>query len=97
MSALSRVYGRRRLFTTRKKYLGLGPASLEVGDSVFILPEPVVPFILRPTQAPCLKPAASIPRSFNLVGEAYIHGIMHGEAFPEGSDRDAQFQEIELL
>lgn len=60
------VYGRRRLFLTRKKHLGLGPASLEEGDTIFILCGAASPFVLRPTA--CLDGG---PRHFNLVGEAY--------------------------
>lgn len=62
---------RMRLFRTKKGYfVGKGPQSMEVGDEICIIPGAQVPFILR-----------TIPgterRKF--VGQAYVHGVMHGE------------------
>jgi hypothetical protein len=67
--------GNRRLFHTSKGYLGLGPALLQAGDIVSVLAGGTVPFVLR-------QDSRSSPskRRFQLVGEAYVHGIMHGEA-----------------
>ncbi|KAF2818324.1 HET-domain-containing protein [Ophiobolus disseminans] len=67
--------GGRRLFHTSKGYLGLGPALLQAGDLVCVLAGGAIPFVLR-------QDARSSPskRRFKLVGEAYVHGIMHREA-----------------
>jgi hypothetical protein len=40
------------------------------GDIIWLLPDADVPFILRPLEN----------GHYKLVGEAYVHGIMHGEA-----------------
>lgn len=60
----------RRLFSTETRYLGLGPANTKVGDVVVVLYGGRVPFILRPTTN----------HKYNLVGYAYVSGIMDGEA-----------------
>jgi hypothetical protein len=67
--------GGRRLFHTSKGYLGLGPALLQAGDLVCVLAGGAIPFVLRQD----LRSSPS-KRRFKLVGEAYVHGIMHGEA-----------------
>jgi len=64
------IYGSRRLFKTSRGYLGIGHDSLLVGDYVAILPGSNVPFALRKVDG----------NQYRLVGETYVHGIMHGEA-----------------
>ena len=60
----------RRLFRSAKGFLGLCPASSEIGDCVWVLPNAKVPFILRRrTSTGCHE----------LIGEAYLHGCMSGE------------------
>lgn len=58
-------------FVTRKGYVGRSPMPVEVGDKVCIFFGAKVPFLLRQVES---------TDSFNLVGEAYIHGIMKGAA-----------------
>ncbi|KAJ9607794.1 hypothetical protein H2200_007873 [Cladophialophora chaetospira] len=60
----------RCFFVTMSGYYGLGPWILEPGDECWILKGARTPFVLRPISG---------ERSFRLLGEAYIHGIMHGE------------------
>ncbi len=60
----------RRLFRTVKDFLGNGPRSLEVDDQVWVLAGAKVPFLLRPLD----------DGRYQVVGQAYVHGIMHGEA-----------------
>ena len=76
----------RRLFTTFQKWLGLGPESIEQGDEVWLLKNAGVPFILRPHGE----------SQYMLVGEAYVHGIMHGELVdaPGGTEG---FREIQIV
>ena len=92
----SSCYGRRRLFATRKGYLGLGPASIEVGDAVWIFPGAKVPFVLRPVASPQFENTASEPSRFKLVGEAYVHGIMHGEGSTD-DECNIKLREISLI
>jgi hypothetical protein len=67
--------GGSRLFHTSKGYLGLGPALLQAGDLVCVLAGGAIPFVLRQDSR-----SSSSKRRFRLIREAYVHGIMHGEA-----------------
>ena len=64
----------RRMFGTTKGCLGIGPQRLREGDVVAILKGLEVPLVLRERQ----------DKRYEVVGEAYVHGIMDGEAFDEG-------------
>jgi hypothetical protein len=60
----------RRLFKTRRGFMGTGPRSLRVGDEVWVLYRGGLPFVLRP-----------LPNGhYRLVGESFVYGVMHGEA-----------------
>ncbi|KAI0866440.1 heterokaryon incompatibility protein-domain-containing protein [Xylaria cubensis] len=59
----------RKLLLTDDGYIGLGPEFTEEEDLVCLLSGLVMPIILR------LK-----DKGYQVVGEAYIHGIMFGEA-----------------
>jgi hypothetical protein len=59
------------LFVTEKGRLGIASVTLEVGDEAWALAGGHVPLILRPT--------GTSEDEFQLVGEAYIHGMMQGE------------------
>lgn len=65
----------RCLFTTNKGHYGLGPWITKAGDECHLLKGARVPFVLR---------RADDGLSLKVVGEAYLHGIMHGEFFKEG-------------
>jgi hypothetical protein len=58
------------MFRTANHYLGLGPVSSDIGDELWILRGARMPFVLRRRD----------DRQYQLIGEAYVHGIMHGEA-----------------
>ncbi len=73
----SKVAVSRRMFRTESGWLGLGPESLEVGDSVWILADAPTPYALR-------KPIDGPADAYELVGEAYVHGAMHGEPLGTG-------------
>lgn len=62
--------GRSFLFT-RKGYYALGPCIAKSGDVCYVLFGATVPFILR---------KADGASHYKVVGEAYIHGLMRGEA-----------------
>ncbi|ODH51488.1 hypothetical protein GX48_02356 [Paracoccidioides brasiliensis] len=62
-------YGKRRVFVTSKRYLGLGPRSMQAGDEIWVLPGAGAAFVLRKTSS----------SSFLMIGEAYVHGAMNGE------------------
>ena len=73
--ATSFVYiaGLRRLFVTEKGYIGLSAKSIQTSDKVFVFPGGIMPFVLR----------SSTDGYYSLVGEAYVHGIMRGEALKD--------------
>ncbi len=73
----------RHLFITANKRLGCGPKSARPGDEVWILAGGRVPYILRPAG----------DQEYELVGEAYVHGIMHGEVVKTAR---GQFRRITL-
>ncbi|KAG4431063.1 hypothetical protein IFR05_013455 [Cadophora sp. M221] len=65
---IRRMTRRRVFFLTKKGYMGIWPDGMVPGDRVFTFVGGDVPFVLRP-----------VGEEFELVGEAYVHGIMDGE------------------
>jgi hypothetical protein len=59
----------RRFITTMKGYAGLSPLTSRPGDKICVILGCCTPIILRKVQG-----------RYELVGECYLHGIMHGEA-----------------
>lgn len=76
----------RKLIQTAEKHVGLSLVTAQLGDEVWLLQRAKVPFILRPP--PVWR--------YYLVGEAYIHGIMFGEAVDGPGGRD-NFIPVELV
>ena len=73
---------RRKPFITTKGNLGLGPLAMQEGDMVAVLAGANVPFIVRKATEGRLE----------IVGEAYVNGIMDGEAFEKpGSSQILEF------
>jgi hypothetical protein len=72
----------RCLITTRDRYLGLAPLTVDEGDMIFLLRGADVPFILRKVTED----------EFQLVGQCYVHGIMNGE-FLKQEQRDSDDEE----
>jgi hypothetical protein len=64
------AYFGRRLFQTEKGYFGITCEMVEEGDRIWISSSSDTPLVLRPQR----------DGEYILVGEAYIHGIMNGEA-----------------
>ena len=61
----------RRLYRTSRGHFGLGPPSIVPGDQVWMICDSLVPLVLRP--------APSNEGRYELMGETYLHGFMHGE------------------
>ena len=55
--------------------MGWAPFHVRKGDRVCILMGGQVPYILRPIQN----------GEYQLIGEAYFHGLMHGEGTDKGN------------
>ncbi|KAH7379565.1 hypothetical protein BKA66DRAFT_466288, partial [Pyrenochaeta sp. MPI-SDFR-AT-0127] len=77
----------RRLFTTRNGYMGLGPGIVEPGDVVVLIAGARTPYILRPLVG------QDSPTRYSFIGEAYVHGVMNGEAL---DGREDVFEALEL-
>ena len=60
----------RKPFVTKNGHLGLGLGHVEPGDAIAVLIGCQVPFVLR----------KSVGGRYQIVGEAYVDGIMDGEA-----------------
>ncbi|KAF6810148.1 heterokaryon incompatibility protein [Colletotrichum musicola] len=80
----------RRFFVTRGGYWGLGPPLMQEDDVCAILFGGDVPFVLRPT---------SEQGDFQLVGQAYIYGIMYGEVVEKckAGTADCKRMKIQLV
>jgi hypothetical protein len=61
----------RRLFTTEGGRIGFGPQSTAISDVIGIIKNVGVPFVL--------VRHATLPDAYYLKGEAFVHGLMHGE------------------
>jgi len=75
----------RKLFMTQQKWLGLTCTSAKPGDELWIFRASRVPFLMRPTE----------DDRYILVGEAYVHGMMHGELIDAPGGEEG-FKMIEL-
>ncbi|KAK3672470.1 hypothetical protein LTR37_021578 [Vermiconidia calcicola] len=64
----------RNLIVTDEGRIGIGPTQCQEGDEICLFPGSMVPFVLR-TKSPC----NAGQRSHTFIGDAYIHGAMHGE------------------
>ncbi|KAK5696949.1 hypothetical protein LTR17_024144 [Elasticomyces elasticus] len=77
----------RRIFVTTLGRLGLGPGVMQSGDVVTLLRGVRSPMILRPLSN----------GRYQLVGEAYVDGIMFGEAWKECKTTGAKEEEFLLV
>jgi hypothetical protein len=78
-----RALHNRRLFRTRNGRYGVGHRTLETGDICCVMRGANVPFVLRRAESEldCNgQIAQDQANAYRLVGEAYIQGIMKGEA-----------------
>ncbi|KAH6996937.1 heterokaryon incompatibility protein-domain-containing protein [Ilyonectria destructans] len=71
---LAEALGHRRPFMLENGYIGSGPKSTNKGNEVWILSGCRTPLVLRKLEG---------RREYSLIGEAYVHGIMHGEFVEE--------------
>lgn len=76
----------RRFFVSKDGYFGLAPPNAEKGNRVAVLYGVDVPFILRRSGS-----------SFKVVGESYVHGLMHGEAVAKWRLGTKEVQKIILI
>lgn len=77
LTTLQMAFQNRRLFLTKQGYLGTVPEETQLGDTVHILCAAKIPMVLRPGSVTFMGQRAS---GYQVVGDAYVHGIMNGEA-----------------
>jgi hypothetical protein len=70
MGTVESVVSNHRVLVTSKGYVGLGPKQVQDGDKIVVLAGAFVPYIVRKDHG----------GFYRFVGEAYIHGIMDGQA-----------------
>lgn len=68
-SFITHLHGR-GFFRTKMESLGAGHASIEPADEIWFLYGALAPVVLRPLAN----------GNYRFLGEAYVHGIMRGDA-----------------
>ncbi|GAB7340237.1 hypothetical protein MBLNU457_6702t1 [Dothideomycetes sp. NU457] len=71
------MLGRRFFSTQHLNLLGVSHNTLRAGDEVWLLAGSKLPFVLRPKR----------DGSFELIGEAYVDGLMFGQMWPGDENR----------
>jgi hypothetical protein len=77
----------RRFAVTKKGYFALVPRGARRGDEVAVLDRACVPFVVRRSEG--LEGGG-----YELLGEAYVHGIMKGEVMDM---QDIQLEDVTLV
>jgi hypothetical protein len=75
-------------FITKSGYIGIGPPDTSPGDRVWVFKGGNVPFVMRDAGA-----EGKDQPQLTLVGDAYVHEIMDGEAM----DNQSQMQCVHIL
>ncbi|EQB43487.1 hypothetical protein CGLO_17840 [Colletotrichum gloeosporioides Cg-14] len=78
---LMRASGRRQFFISTEGFIGLGPPDIEVGDKICVFAGGKMPFIVRDVEDE--TQGGGTPETgthFCLLGDAYVHGLMYGQA-----------------
>ncbi|KAH8821301.1 heterokaryon incompatibility protein-domain-containing protein [Xylogone sp. PMI_703] len=79
----------KRLFVTRKGYIGIGPWTTALDDKVAVFYGGGAPLLLRLDEEEITKRDSSITHQlFKLIGECYVDGIMDGQALEMGLDEE---------
>lgn len=63
------IFTQRSFFATRNGWLGVGPKTMQVGDEIVVFFYCPTPYVLRRKET-----------LYEFLGEAYVHGLMYGEA-----------------
>ena len=78
---ITRAIPGRVLIFTKKGHMGLGPVTARVGDGIFALRGADVGFVLR-------EKGEGQNGEWELLGEAYVHGVMDGEVWKREIGRE---------
>ncbi|KAJ0115163.1 hypothetical protein J7T55_001573 [Diaporthe amygdali] len=86
----------RSFIFTESGYMGLGPDWCKPGDAVAVMAGGDLPLVLRPVSRRVGDRLDGIP-TFEVIGEAYIHGIMDGEALDIKGRAECDFDDFCLI
>jgi Heterokaryon incompatibility protein (HET) len=78
----------RKPFQTGNKLVGMGLCSIQADDQVWLIRDSRTPMILRPKSG---------TQHFLLVGEAYLHGFMHGEMLDSRWDIEKRIGPVTIV
>lgn len=87
-TALRAALKMRRFAVTKQGYFALVPRGARIGDEIAVFDRACVPFVIRRTNHD------SVQRAFELLGEAYVHGVMKGEVIDMAN---VEFEDITLI
>ncbi|CEF76475.1 hypothetical protein FGSG_13424 [Fusarium graminearum PH-1] len=94
-----RATARRRFFVSKNGYIGLAPPDTQVGDMICVFAGGKIPFIIRNLEKG--KEPSNDTGEFelecSLVGDAYVHGLMDGEAVQMIDEKAKEFQTFKLF
>ncbi|KAG6178779.1 hypothetical protein E4U36_006175 [Claviceps purpurea] len=76
-SSLGLTVNRYALCVMKERFMGLVPLLAKEGDKIVVIHGCDVPYVIRRTQE---------QSHYQLVGEAYVHGVMNGEATEQGPE-----------
>ena len=74
-------------FITNTGYIGIGPPQVKPGDQVWVFKGGNVPFVMRKG-----KNQEAGAEQLTLIGDAYVHGVMYGEAV----DKEPHVQTVHI-
>jgi hypothetical protein len=75
-------------FITKKGYLGMGPPTTLPGDQIWIFYHGNVPFVMRKRNTDNVQNGC---HELHLVGDAYVHGVMDGQAVADEHQTQTAF------
>ena len=75
LQRVSSVIWNKRLILCEKERFGLGPTDAKIGDIICVLLGCSVPVVLR-------EHVMGQEKYYQFIGEAYVYGMMDGEALP---------------
>ena len=78
-------------------WMGTGPPATRPDDLVVVLNGGVVPHVLRPTGSAMKGQDGEKLPQFLILGDCYVHGIMHGEAMDRLDEGQYQEQDFVLV
>ncbi|KAF5660687.1 heterokaryon incompatibility protein [Fusarium heterosporum] len=86
----------RRFFITEKGRFGMGYPNIEAGDRVWILSGGRTPYVLK-RAARDLELVDGSVSIYHFAGEAYVHGVMYGEAVEEAINEEGELIAEKIL